>query len=422
MAERAPRSTHKFGGASVKDAAAIRRVGQLLSDHLRPEEQAVVVVSAMGKTTNALEGVWRSAGPTQEELWGDIVTAHLDVASQLGLDVADQLRSVFETSWQEAQSAQRDALSEAAYDAFVSAGELASTTLVAAWCAAQGLDAVWWDVRGTVSTSGPHRCARVDESTLWDAGESLRAACTSSRVVVTQGFIGRHDSGRTSTLGREGSDYSAALLAVAVGSESVTIWKDVPGMMNADPKWHPEAQTVPKVDHAEALELSYYGASVIHPRTVKPLQQHGLPLWIRSFLAPQGPATLIDDFSDLVPDQPMFIWRDDQVWVEVATSDQSFLAEDHLKDLFSALDMAGVHVRMMQQHATHFGLVTDRDNIRLQTLQKLLGRAFQMRCEEGLLLLTVRHGDAAVVRELTSGREVVVEQVAGVTTRRLMRN
>jgi aspartate kinase len=153
-------------------------------------------------------------------------------------------------------------------------------------------------------------------------------------VVVTQGFIGRHDSGRTSTLGREGSDYSAALLAVAVGSESVTIWKDVPGMMNADPKWHPEAQTVPKVDHAEALELSYYGASVIHPRTVKPLQQHGLPLWIRSFLAPQGPATLIDDFSDLVPDQPMFIWRDDQVWVEVATSDQSFLAEDHLKDLF----------------------------------------------------------------------------------------
>ena len=422
MAEQVPRSTHKFGGASVKDAAAIRRVGQLLANHLRPEEQAVVVVSAMGKTTNALEEVWRCSGPEQEGRWGDIVQTHLDVAAELGLDVADRLQSVFEASWQEAQSAQRDGLAEAAYDALVSAGELASTTLVAAWCAAQGLDAVWWDVRETVRTSGPHRHARVDEAALGDAGASLREVFAASQVVVTQGFIGRHDSGRTSTLGREGSDYSAALLAVAVGAESVTIWKDVPGMMNADPKWHPEAQTVPKVDHAEALELSYYGASVIHPRTVKPLQQRGLPLWIRSFLAPEGPATLIDDFPDLVPDQPMFIWRDDQVWVEVATSDQSFLAEDHLKDLFSALDRAGVHVRMMQQHATHFGLVTDRDDVRLQTLEELLGQAFQVRREDGLLLLTVRHGDANVVRELTADREVVVEQVAGVTTRRLMRN
>ena len=422
MAEQVPRSTHKFGGASVKDAAAIRRVGQLLANHLRPEERAVVVVSAMGKTTNALEEVWRSSGPEQEGRWGDIVQAHLDVAAELGLDVAGQLQSAFEASWQEAQSAQREGLAEAAYDAFVSAGELASTTLVAAWCAAQGLNAVWWDVRETVHTSGPHRHARVDESVLGDAGASLREVLAASQVVVTQGFIGRHESGRTSTLGREGSDYSAALLAVAVGAESVTIWKDVPGMMNADPKWHPEAQTVPKVAHSEALELSYYGASVIHPRTVKPLQQRGLPLWIRSFLAPEGPATLIDDFPDLVPDQPMFIWRDDQVWMEVATSDQSFLAEDHLKDLFSALDRAGVHVRMMQQHATHFGLVTDRDDIRLQTLEELLGQAFQVRREDGLLLLTVRHGDAAVVHQLTANREVVVEQVAGVTTRRLMRN
>ena len=422
MAEQIQRSIHKFGGASVKDAEAIRRVGHLLANHLSPEEQAVVVVSAMGKTTNALEEVWRSSGHEQEGRWDDILQAHLDVAAELGLDVAHRLQSVFESSWQEAQSAQRESLTEAAYDAFVSAGELASTTLVSAWCSTQGLEAAWWDVRETLRTSGPHRHARVDEGALWDAGTSLRAACASSQVVVTQGFIGRHDSGRTSTLGREGSDYSAALLAVAVGAESVTIWKDVPGMMNADPKWHPEAQTVPKVDHAEALELSYYGASVIHPRTVKPLQQRGLPLWIRSFLAPEGPATLIDDFPDLVPDQPMFIWRDEQVWVEVATSDQSFLAEDHLKDLFSALNRAGVHVRMMQQHATHFGLVTDRDDIRLESLAEFLGLAFDVRREDGLLLLTVRHGDATVVQELTAGREVVVEQVAGVTTRRLMRN
>ena len=170
MAEQPPRSTHKFGGASVKDAAAIRMVGQLLSDHLREEEQAVVVVSAMGKTTNALEAVWRSSGSEQEERWAEISQAHFDVASELGLDVTNRLQSVFEASWQEAQSAQEEGLTEASYDAFVSAGELASTTLVAAWCVAQGLDTVWWtcarrctplDRTGTRGWTKP-RCGRTE--------------------------------------------------------------------------------------------------------------------------------------------------------------------------------------------------------------------------------------------------------------------
>ena len=152
----------------------------------------------------------------------------------------------------------------------------------------------------------------------------------SSQIVVTQGFLGRHTNGRTSTLGREGSDYSAALLAVACSASSVTIWKDVPGMMNADPKRHSDAVTVPQVDHAEALELSYYGASVIHPRTVKPLQQAGIPLHVKSFLEPEGPSTCIDAYPGLVPEVPMFIWRDDQSWMEVYTADGSFLVEDHL--------------------------------------------------------------------------------------------
>ena len=422
------RSAHKFGGASVRDAEAIRRVGALLTAQLKGQDQAVVVVSAMGKTTNALEAVWRASGEERSALWSACVSSHVGVAHTLGLslDVVETLQARMALCWTHAHDAEREEgepLGPKSYDAFVAAGELASTTLVAAWLAQTGLATTWWDVRETLHTSGPHRFARVDESTLHDAGATLRAALaaqTGPHVVVTQGFIGQHADGTTSTLGREGSDYSAALLAVAVGAESVTIWKDVPGMTNADPKRHPDAVTVPKVDHVEALELSYYGASVIHPRTVKPLQHAGLPLWVKSFVNPEGPCTCIDAFPGLVPDVPMFIWRENQTWLEVYTDDGSFLVEDHLTELFGALDRAGVHARLMQQSATHFGVLSDRDDAQMAALAEALGDGFRLEMTHGLTLLTVRHGDAHVLDELTAGRPVKVEQRCGPTWRRVM--
>ena len=420
-----PCSAHKFGGASVRDAEAIRRVGALLHDQLASDEKAVVVVSAMGKTTNALEDVWRASGAAQSKLWQSCVEQHVDVARELGLsvNVVAQLQSRMEACRAEALGAERDSHPQAAYDAFVAAGEMASTTLVCAWLEASGLTATWWDVRGTLLTSGPHRFARVDETTLTAAGTDLRNVLFSQKgrhVVVTQGFIGRHADGSTSTLGREGSDYSAALLAVAVGARDVTIWKDVPGMMNADPKRHPDAITVPRVDHAEALELSYYGASVIHPRTIKPLQNAGLPLWVKSFVDPGGPATCIDAYPGLVPEVPMFIWREDQTWLEITTADRSFLAEDHLTELFGMLDEAGIHVRLMQQSATHFGLLTDRDPTRLEALRNAASASFDVDESHGWVLLTVRHGDASVMDRLTLGREIRVEQRSGSTWRRVL--
>jgi len=416
-------STHKFGGASVRDAEAIRRVASLLVDQLGPDEKAVVVVSAMGKTTNALEDVWRAEGARRKELWDATVAKHVAVAVELDVHVADPLQARMAACWEEAIRAEASGDYNAAYDAFVAAGELASTTLVAGWLSKAGLPATWWDVRETLQTAGPHRAARVDEGTLNEAGASLRGRLsepTGRQVVVTQGFIGRHSDGSTSTLGREGSDYSAALLAVAVGAQEVTIWKDVPGMMNADPKRHPEAVTVPRVDHGEALELSYYGASVIHPRTVKPLQQAGLALWVKSFVDPDGPATCIDAFPGLIPDVPMFIWRDDQMWLEVFTADGSFLAEDHLTTVFGALDESGIHVRLMQQSATHFGLLADRDEAKRTSLTSGLGRAFQVECTRDLVLLTVRHGSREDLERLTGGRTVQVEQRSGATWRRVL--
>ena len=417
------RTVHKFGGASVKDAKAIRRIGELLRTHLSDEEQALVVVSAMGKTTNALEAILEAPLREREELWQSLVSAHLGVAHALdwGLECAHRIKSVMEDSWQEFLQLTEP---EMQYDALVAAGELASTTLVHESLVASGMNSRWWDVRDTLQTVGPHRFARVDESTLPAMGQTLRGQLDgpeTPRILVTQGFIGRHSDGRTSTLGREGSDYSAALLAVAAHCASVTIWKDVPGMMNADPKRYPEAVTVTRVDHAEAIELSYYGAGVIHPRTIKPLQLSGLPLKVRSFVHPNGPSTQIDAFPGLVPEVPMFIWRDDQVWLEVSTADQSFLAEDHLKTLFEALHIVGLHVRLMQQSATHFGLVMDRDDARLSRLEQDLAPALLTQRTEGLQLLTVRHGDAEVLDQLTEGKDVLIEQRTQVTWRRLLR-
>lgn len=418
-------SAHKFGGASVRDAEAIRRVSALLETQLAAGEKAVVVVSAMGKTTNALEAVWTASGTLRRERWDHCVNAHKEVARELDLPrlVVDALSQRMEACWHEAHGAEERGATQAAYDAFVAAGELASTTLVEAWLRSTGLASTWWDVRDTLATTGPHRFARVDESALHDAGSRMRdvlQGVEGRHVVVTQGFIGRHRDGSTSTLGREGSDYSAALLAVAVGAREVTIWKDVPGMMNADPKRHPDAVTVPRVDHAEALELSYYGASVIHPRTIKPLQNAGLPLWVKSFLDPQGPATCIDSFPGLAPDVPMFIWREDQSWLEISTSDRSFLAEDHLTELFAMLDQAGIHVRLMQQSATHFGLLTDGDATRLHALRAAAAGTFEVEATHGWVLLTVRHGSEEVLNKLTAGCSVHVEQRAGATWRRVL--
>lgn len=418
------RSAHKFGGASVRDALAIQHVGALLEAQLGQDEKAIVVVSAMGKTTNALEAVWRASGPEREALWQACISDHVSVAGELGLPdaVESQLHEHMHACWTEALACEAAGAMNASYDAFVAAGELASTLLVQAWLEKSGMGSTWWDVRDTLATTGPHRFARVDESTLEEAGATLRLALAQPKgrhVVVTQGFIGRQANGSTSTLGREGSDYSAALLAVAVGASDVTIWKDVPGMMNADPKRHPDAVTVPQVDHAEALELSYYGASVIHPRTIKPLQNAGLPLWVKSFLNPEGPATCIDRFPGLVPEVPMFIWREDQSWLEISTLDGSFLAEDHLTALFGLLDEVGIHVRLMQQSATHFGLLTDHDPLRMAALKQAAAGSFDVDEAQGCVLLTMRHGDEPTMEALSQGRKVGVEQRAGATWRRV---
>jgi aspartate kinase len=282
----------------------------------------------------------------------------------------------------------------------------------------------WSDAREVILTDAKHRRARVDESKIFANGSELRSVLSeiSNRIIVTQGFIGRCPIGRTTTLGREGSDYSAALLACAIGAKEVIIWKDVSGMLNADPSVFENTQTIKELDYGEALELSYYGASVIHPRTIKPLQNEGIPLFVRSFVDSEAPQTRIASYPGQVPSLPMYISRPHVTLLSLGPSDYSFVGEDHLSTLFDRLNKSGIHVRMMENSAVQFDLVFDEDKERQNRFIEGLGNGFWTRSENGLVLLTVRHGDSELIDKLTAGKEIVMEQKNPSTHRRLLRS
>jgi len=325
---------HKFGGASVRNSEAVRNVGTILNNNL--QGSAVVVVSAMGKTTNHLEnvlGVLNSKGlvSAQTQL-NDIIESHETISGELGIEV--DLRVIFETALKIAHELEDK---DARYDALVASGEDASTRVLYGYLKSKNFEVKWSDSREVILTDTKHRSARVDESKIYENGSELRTALSeiSNSIIVTQGFIGRCPSGRTTTLGREGSDYSAALLACAIGAKEVVIWKDVPGMLNADPSVFENTETIKELDYGEALELSYYGASVIHPRTIKPLQNGDIPLFVRSFVDSDAPQTRIASYPGKIPGIPMYISRPNVTLLSLGPSDNSFVGEDHLSTLLA---------------------------------------------------------------------------------------
>ena len=411
---------HKFGGASVKNAEAVRNVGALLTQNI--QGSAVVVVSAMGKTTNELEhvlGVLIKEGVVSAQSQMNVITeTHEDIARELGINV--DLRVIFDSALKTANELE-DA--DARYDALVAAGEDASTRVLTGYLKSKNFEAKWTDARDIILTDTKHRSARVNERKLYENGAGLRTSLSEmeNRIVVTQGFIGRCPNGRTTTLGREGSDYSAALLACAIGAKEVVIWKDVPGMLNADPRVFDHTETIKELDYGEALELSYYGASVIHPRTIKPLQNEGIPLFVKSFVDLNAPQTKIASYPGMLPGIPMYISRPNVSLLSLGPADNSFVGEDHLSTLFARLNKSGIHVRMMQNSAVQFDLVFEEDPERRHRFVEGLGDGFWTKTEKGLELLTMRHGNVQLMDQLTAGKEVVMEQKSPSTHRRLLR-
>ena len=417
----------KFGGASVASADAVRHMAEIVKTHIE-SAPLVVVVSAMGKTTNLLEKLVPGCTSDHErsELRVDLERYHRDIASDLmpnntsvqqkigeWLDKMDAICAEFSPS-EESYNYQ--------YDQIVSTGELLSTTVIAAYLNECGVNTCWTDARKMIRTDMHYREGRVQ----WDETERLINTCVGNAksydVVLTQGFIGGAADGSTTTLGREGSDYSAAVLAYCLEAESVTIWKDVPGFLNADPKYFSDTVKIEQMPYNEAIELAYYGASVIHPKTVKPIQNKGIPLYIRSFLDPAAEGSVIGDYRGIVPETPLYIVRDNQMLLSVQPRDYSFIAEDNLQVIFGVMNELGIRVNLMQNSALSFSICMDHQTQRTDLLIEKLSSMFHVRYNDNLQLVTIRYYTPRVIENIVAGRPILLEQRSRLTEQIIVPN
>lgn len=414
----------------MKDAGAVQNVLSVL--WTCGVRELVIVVSAMGKTTNALESVWQrrnegdfAAASTALE---DMVNFHGHVAGQLFGSGHHPVYERLALLWDELKQIVDSPVSadpDYEYDRIVSFGELASTLIISAWLNDQGYAHTWLDARQLVKTDKMHREAQVDWSGTAAATSEAWNAVTETggqRVALTQGFIGGAGQGTTTTLGREGSDYTAAILAYVLGAESVTIWKDVPGMLNADPKFFNDTQRLARISYKEAIELSYYGASVIHPKTIKPLQNEGIPLYVKSFLDPELPGTVIHTSAADDALIPSYIFKTDQVLISVSPRDFSFIVEENLSYLFGLMARERVRMNLMQHSAVSFSVCANRDSGRVTRLISQLQEDYVVRYNEPVTLITVRHYTEPVIQSLIAGKTILVEQRSRNTARYVVKD
>ncbi len=413
----------KFGGASVKDAAAVKNVSAILARF--PNQKLVVVVSAMGKTTNKLEELIEALYAQDHRIYAglldDIKAYHYEIAAGLFAEkhfhIYKELEEIFEHLSQLFFKPLADNRSFQ-YDQIIAFGELISSKMLAAFLKDQGYSATWLDAKSIIRTDNQYQEAQVDWTKTKElCVQKILPLLQSTAIAITQGFIGHTSEGFTTTLGREGSDYSAGILAYCCEAESVTIWKDVPGMLNADPKYFEKTQLLSQISFKEAIELSYYGASVIHPKTVQPLQQKNIPLYVRSFVDPEAPGTTISANAERDAQIPSYIVKFNQVLVTFSTKDFSFIAEKQLSEIFAALAKMQAHINVMQNSALNFSVLLDRKKIDVDQLQMLLGDTYHMRYNENLELVTIRHYNEAILAEMCRNKTSLVSQQTRTTAR-----
>jgi aspartate kinase len=413
----------KFGGASVKDAAAVRNVAEIVS--LYDGQKISIVVSAMGKTTNKLEEVVTALSQKDRKnftaLVDDLVLFHETILGELFHErhfaVYAEMEAVFEALRLRFDQPFSDNYSFE-YDQIVSIGEVLSSVILAAYLREKGFSAVWADARKLIRTDHLYQEGTVD----WSKTESLiqerfMPLFTEVNIQVTQGFIGHTPEGFTTTLGREGSDYTAGIFAYCTNAESVTIWKDVPGMLNADPKYFDNTVKLDQISFKEAIELSYYGASVIHPKTIKPLQNKDIPLYVKSFLDPTAPGTIIQKNSENDALIPSFIFKKDQVLFSFTTTNFSFIVEENLSDIFSRLAKINAKINLMQNSALDFSILMDRSKVDIHQVLELFKDTYSVKFNEGLTLITIRHYDQATIDRVTENKEIILEQKTRQTAR-----
>ncbi len=414
----------KFGGASVKDAEAVKNMASIVQRFAG--EDLMIIVSAMGKTTNALENVVNAYWEDKDEASTHVSKLkdyHLTVMRQLfadGHEIFQKIEDEFQEIIDNISSPKSDNY-DYEYDQIVSKGEIISTLIVNAYLQTQGVNSLWADATRLVRTDAKYRDGGVN----WEVTETLVAKNVKplfknkGQVVICQGFIGHTDTLMTTTLGREGSDYSAAIFAFCLSAESVTIWKDVPGLLNADPKHFKNTVKLDKISFREAIELSYYGATVIHPKTIKPLQNKGISLYVKSFVNPEAKGSVIqasDEFDNKIPS---YIFKTDQVLMSISPRDFSFVGEENLARIFAVFSKYGVKINLMQNSAINFSVSFDKSN-KLEKIIEELSQEFRVLYNEGLKLMTIRHHTPKVVAELSEGKSIILKQETRETLRMLM--
>lgn len=403
---------YKFGGASVKDAAGVRNLEKIV--RLEGAQDLMVVVSAMGKTTNALERVIEYLANDEEEKalaqWVDIIDFHVAIMKELGLQPGSDIRLQGEIPYDPTKSYDQN------YDQVVSMGELLSTQIIAVYLLKQGLSVEWWNMPKLLRTDDTWREAHVDDETSAATIQAGWSRPQRPNIVVTQGFIGGTADGQRTTLGREGSDYTAALLGNYLDAESVTIWKDVPGILNADPRIEPNTRLIPSLRYQDAVELAYSGAQVIHPKTIKPLENKHIPLFVKPFGDPTAAGSCIAEDGVGPINIPVYIWRKNQILITMRAKDFSFVLEQSLSEIFDIIHRHRLKVSLIQSSAVTISVCVDNTRFVPDALQALQ-QHFKVNYNDHLSLLTIRGTTPEILEQAKAGRTIMLSQ----TTRRTAR-
>ena len=403
---------YKFGGASVKDSEGVKNLAKVLQT--TGFDKTLVIVSAMGKTTNAMELVIKNYFENKAELQSaihEVIKFHNEILIDLFDNERHEVFTIVKSFFDELNvffKSNKSPDYNYVYDQTIGLGELISTTIISHYLNEIGMKNNWLDVREFIKTDNYYRRSNVN----WEQTQAkISSKFNMSTLNITQGFLGSDTNNFTTTLGREGSDYTAAIFAYCLNANSVTIWKDVPGVLNADPRYFENAQLLDQISYREAIELAFYGASVIHPKTLQPLQQKEIPLYVKSFLNPKGKGTCVSKEKELVPEIPCFIVKKNQTLISLSSLDFSYIMEENISEIFSLLHLYKMKVDVIQNSAISFSVCIDNLYDNLEKLLQHLKAKFNVTCHENVSLYTIRHYNDVAIQELEKDKTVLLKQL-----------
>ena len=415
----------KFGGASVKNAQSVTNLFNIVNDY---NERIIIVISAMGKMTNAFESVVNNYFYKNSDLLNNLIEIkefHFKILNKLFNNKDEKIFADVEnlfTKLSEILNKPPTSNYDFEYDRIVSFGELLSTLIVSYYLNYKKLKNTWVDLRKSLKTNDTYREAKVN----WKkTSELMNCVFTfkNTNLYITQGFIGSDNNNFTTTLGREGSDFTASIIAYSLNATEVTVWKDVAGIYNADPRIAADVQLLNKISYQEAIELSFYGAKIIHQKTIKPLQNKNIPLYVKSFVEPSNLGTVISNFKqNIEPKVPVFIEKENQILITISPKDFSFVRENSINQIFTYIVKYRLKLNLMQNSALNFSIAVDNDSKKVKLFINALRKDFKVLYNDNLVLKTIRHYNKVAIQEIRERYNIYLEQKTRSTAQFLANN